>query len=125
MFGTLALRYWQQRLSNAAVKLDKARLTKKHWWAWASVWGIALLALGFHLFGLIGALGGLLVGYLSGRHIEHEASRARDSAVVDAERELKEAEEAWNEVRNQPQTFSQREAKTGEPDPDETRLRAV
>jgi len=88
------------------------------------VWGIALLALGFHLFGLIGALGGLLVGYLNGRRLEHEAVRTRDSAVVEAERELKEAEETWNDVRNQPQTFSQREAKTGESDP-ESLLRAV
>ncbi len=122
--GNLALRYWQQELSDAAAKLDTARSTRKHWWVWASVWGIALLALGFHLFGLIGALGGLLVGYLNGRRMEHEALRARDSAVVDAERELKEAEETWNDVRNQPQTFSQREAKTGESDP-ESLLRAV
>jgi hypothetical protein len=56
--------------------------------------------------------------------MEHEALRARDTAVVDAERELKEAEATWNDVRNQPQTFSQREAKTGEPDP-EGLLRAV
>jgi hypothetical protein len=88
------------------------------------VWGISLLALGFHFFGLIGALGGLLVGYLNGRRMEHEALRVRDAAVADADRELKEAEETWNNVRNQPQTFSQQEAKTGEPDP-ETRLPAV
>lgn len=122
--GTLALRYWQQELSDAAAKLDTARSTQKHWWVWASVWGISLLALGFHFFGLIGALGGLLVGYLNGRRMEHDALRVRDSAVADAERELKEAEETWNNVRNQPQTFSQQEAKTGEPDP-ESRLRAV
>jgi hypothetical protein len=122
--GTLALCYWQQELSDAAVRLDTARSMHKHWWAWASMWGIGLLALGFHFFGLIGALGGLLVGYLNGRRMEHEALRARDTAVVDAERELKEAEETWNHVRNQPQTFSQREAKTGEPEP-ESRMRAV
>lgn len=56
--------------------------------------------------------------------MEHEAVRARDSAVSDAELELKEAEDTWNDVCNQPQTFSQREAKVGEPDP-ESLLRAV
>jgi hypothetical protein len=122
--GTLALCYWQLELSDAAARLETARSMHKHWWAWASTWGIGLLALGFHFFGLIGALGGLLVGYLNGRRMEHEALRARDTAVVDAQRELKEAEDTWNDVRNQPQTFSQREAKTGEPDP-ESRLRAV
>lgn len=122
--GTFALRYWQQELSDAAAKLDIARSAQKRWRVWASVWGIALLALGFYFFGLIGALGGVLVGYLNGRRMEHEAVRARDSAVSDAERELKEAEDTWNDVRNQPQTFSQREAKTGEPDP-ESLLRAV
>lgn len=122
--GTLALRYWQQELSDAAANLDTARSMRKDWWAWASVWGIALLALGYYFFGLIGALGGLLVGYLNGRRMEHEALRARDTAVVDAEQELNEAEETWNDVRNQPQTFSQQEARTGEPDP-ESRLRAV
>jgi hypothetical protein len=122
--GSLALRYWQQELSDAAARLETAPSMHRHWWVWASVWGIALLVSGFYIFGLIGALGGLLVGYLNGRRIEHEAIRARDTARVDAERELKEAEETWNDVRNQPQTFSQREAKTGEPDP-EGLLRAV
>jgi|SRR5579864_7244190 len=82
------------------------------------------LVIEFHFFGLIGALGGLLVGYLSGRRMEHEALRARDTAATDAEMELKEAKETWNNVRNQPQTFSQREEKTGDPDP-ESLLRAV
>jgi hypothetical protein len=56
--------------------------------------------------------------------MEHEAIRSRKMAVADAERGLKEAEDTWNQVRNEPQTFSQREAKTGEPDPD-SRLRTV
>jgi len=55
--------------------------------------------------------------------MEHEALRARDSAVADAEQGLKEAEEIWNKVRNEPQPYSQREAKSGEPD--QRRLRAV
>jgi hypothetical protein len=122
--GSLALRYWQEELANAAAKLETARSTHKRWWVWASIWGIVLLGLGFHFFGLIGALGGLLVGCLNGRRMEQEALRGRDSAIADAERDLKDAEETWNEVRNQPQTFSQREAKTGNPDP-ESRLRAV
>ena len=115
--GNLALRYWQQELSDTAARLDKARSTDRHWSVWAYVWGIALLAVGFYLVGLPGALGGLLVGYLNGRRMEHEAVRARESAVANTERELKEAEATWDEVRNQPQTFSQREAQTGEPDP--------
>ena len=46
----------------------------------------------------MGALGGLLVGYLNGRRVEHEALRAHESAVIEAEGELKEAEETWNDV---------------------------
>ena len=122
--GSLALRYYQQELSDAAGRLETARSIRRHWWMWASALGIALIGLGFHFFGLIGALGGMLVGYLNGRRMEHEAVRAREMAVADAQRDLKEAENTWNEVRNQPQTFSQREAKTGEPDSD-SRLRAV
>jgi hypothetical protein len=80
--GSLALRYWQQELSDAAAKLDTARLTQKHWWVWASVWGIAMLALGFHYFELIGALGGLLVGYLNGRRMEREAIREREPSQM-------------------------------------------
>ena len=45
--GTLALDYWRQGLSDAAAKLEKARASHGHWWLWASVWGVALLALGF------------------------------------------------------------------------------
>jgi hypothetical protein len=122
--GSLALRYWQQELSDAAAKLETARSMHRHWWVWASVWGVALLGAGFYLFGLIGGLAGLLVGYLNSRRMEHEALRARDGAVADAERALKEAQETWDDVRNQPQTFSQREGKTGERNP-ENLLRAV
>ena len=122
--GSLALRYWQQEMSDAATKLETARSTHRYWWMWASIWGVVFIGLGFHFFGLIGALGGLLVGYLNGRRTEHEALRTRESAVADAEQELKEAKQTWNEVRNQPQTFSQREAKSGEPDSDGL-LRAV
>ena len=56
--------------------------------------------------------------------MEHEAIRARETATADAERDPKEAQDTWNEIRNQPQTFSQREAKTGEHDRD-GQLRAV
>jgi hypothetical protein len=83
--------------------------------------GIGLLGLGFHFFGLVGALGGVIVAYFSGRSREQAVIRARESAIADAERELKEAEETWNKVRNEPLTFSQREARTGEPDQDERR----
>jgi hypothetical protein len=122
--GNFTLSYWHQELSDAAVSLEVANATHNRWWVWASISGIILLFLGFYLFGLIGALGGVLAGYLNGRRMEHEALRGRESAIADADRELKEAEQTWNEVRNQPQTFSQREAKTGEPDSDQ-RLRAV
>jgi hypothetical protein len=50
--------------------------------------------------------------------MEHESVRIRETAIADAERELKEAEDTWNAVRNQPQTFSQQEAQTVEPDHD-------
>jgi len=122
--GSLALRYYQQELSDTAGRLETARSVRGHWWIWASIWGIVLLSLGFHFFGLIGALGGLLVGYLNGRRMEHEAVRAREAVVADAERELKEAEDTWNKVRNEPQAFSRREVETGEPDSDSW-LRAV
>ena len=116
--GALALDYWRQELSDAAANLEKARASHGRWWLWASVWGVALLALGFQQFGLIGALGGLLVGYLNGRQSEHGALRERSREIAEAERELKDAEEIWNKVRNEPQIFSQREAKTGVPDPE-------
>ena len=122
--GGLALSYCQQELTEAGARLATARSTQNHWWVWTSLVGIALLALGFYFFGLIGALGGALVGSLNGRRMEQEALRARDAAVASAEQELKEAEQFWNKARNEPQTFSRREANTGEPDP-QVHLRAV
>jgi hypothetical protein len=115
--GNLAMHYWRQELDDAAARLETARLAHKHWWIWASIWGAGFMVLGFYSFGLIGALGGLLIGYFNGRRMEHEALRVRDRAIKDSEQELKEAEQDWNEARNEPQMFSQREAKTGEPDP--------
>jgi hypothetical protein len=114
--GTLSLSYWQQELHDAASALVAARLTGQHWWIWASVSGVIIIAVGFHFFGLLGAIGGALVGYLNGRRLEREHLRAREAAVADAEREVKDAEKIWNEVRNEPQMFSQREARNGEPD---------
>jgi hypothetical protein len=122
--GSLALRFYQEELSDAAGRLETARSVHGHWWIWASILGTVFLGLGFQFFGLIGALGGLLVGYLNGRRMEHEAIRAREIAIADAERDLKEAQDTWNEVRNQPQMFSRREAQTGEPDRND-QLRAV
>lgn len=122
--GDTALRYFQQELTAAARNLDTARSARGDWWAWAAFWGIIVIGGAYYFFGLVGALGGLLVGYFNGRHMEREASHARATAVVEAERELKEAKETWDRVRNEPQNFSQREAITGEPDLQD-RLRAV
>jgi hypothetical protein len=122
--GSLALSYLQQEMDDARAGLKAARSWGKEWWVWASISGIILLGLGFHFFGQVGALGGLLVGYFNGRRMEHEALLERESVIADAERDFKEAEQFWNEARNDPQTFSRREAVTGEPDPN-NRLRAV
>src|SRR5262249_48546511 len=43
--------------------------------------GIIFLALGFHFFGQVGALSGLLVGYFNGRRMEDEAFRERETAM--------------------------------------------
>lgn len=80
------------------------------------MWGIVFIALGFNFFSLIGALGGLLAGFFNGWRMEHEAVGARARALADAECKMKEAEQIWNELRNEPQLFSQREAATGQPD---------
>jgi hypothetical protein len=114
--GSLALSYWQQDLSDVARRREAARAAHGHWWVWASIWGIVFIGIGFNFFGLIGALAGLLVGFFNGRRMEQEALRARATEVADAESDLNEAEQTWNEVRNQQQMFSQQEAKTGEPD---------
>jgi hypothetical protein len=122
--GRLGRRYLQQEMYDAAARLKTASSERKYWWVAASIYGIVLLGLGFHFFGQIGALGGLLVGYFNGRRMENEAFRERESAIAETDQDMKEAERFWNEARNHPQTFSQREARTGEPDSD-SQLRAV
>jgi hypothetical protein len=119
----LAVWWWRAEVSDATKRLSAAQASGRSWWVWASVWGIVLLDLGFHFFGLVGALGGLIIAYFSGRSREQSAIRARESAIADAERELKEAEESLDKARNEPQMFSQREARTGELDQDERRNR--
>jgi hypothetical protein len=124
---SLTLNYWQHDFSNVLAQLKTARSRGTHWTVGASIYGIIFLALGFHFFGQVGALGGLLVAYFNGRRMEDEAHREHESATADAElysRDAEEAEQYWNEVRNRPSTFSQREAETGERDTD-GRLRAV
>ena len=48
--------------------------------------------------------------------MEQIAARSRAAKIADAERTLKEAEQIWDKVRNEPQMFSRQEAETGEPD---------
>ena len=119
--GDLALSFWRQEMSDAARRLNGAQSSGRHWWVVASVWGIGLLGLGFYLFGMVGALGGLIVGYFSGRSLKQSALRTRQSAIEEAERELQEAEQDWDKGRNEPQPFSRREANSGEPDQDDRR----
>ena len=69
-----------------------------------------------YIFGLVGALAGLLVGFFNGWRMEQNAARERAAKIADAERTLKEAEQIWDKVRNEPQMFSRQEAETGEPD---------
>jgi hypothetical protein len=124
---SLTLNYWQHDFYNVLAQLKIARSRGTHWSVGASIYGIIFLALGFHFFGQVGALGGLLVGYFNGRRMEDEALREHESAIADAKlysKDAEEAEEYWYEVRNRPSTFSQREAETGEPDSDNL-LRAV
>jgi hypothetical protein len=122
----LGVRFWQEELSDAAVRRSVAETTGSHWWVVASLWGVGLIGLGYYLFGIIGAMGGLLVGYFCGWSLQSSARRARQSAIAKAQEELKEAEATWDKTRNDPLTFSQREARTGKPDQeDDDRLRAV
>jgi hypothetical protein len=123
--GCVALSFWHQEVNDAAAKVEDTRLAHAHWWAVASIVGIAFIALGFCFFNLIGALCGLLVGLFTGLRMEQVARRAREQDIREAKRELKDAEQIWNEVRNEPQAFSQREASTGEPDPDSALARWV
>jgi len=120
--GELALAFWQVGMTDAARKLSAARTTGKRWWLATSALGTGFIAIGFYLFGIIGALGGLIVGYFCGRNMEQSALQARQSAIAEAEKEVKEAEQDWDKARNEPQTFSRREAGSGEPDQDERRL---
>ena len=45
--GDLALSYWQQDLSDAARACETVRKAHDYWWAWASVWGIVFIGIGF------------------------------------------------------------------------------
>jgi hypothetical protein len=112
----LNVRFWQEELSDAAARHRAAQATGTRWWIVASLCGVFAVVLGFSLFGIIGAMGGLLVGYFSGRSLEHSFRRARESAIAIAEEELKEAQDTWDKTRNEPLTFSRDEAWTGEPD---------
>jgi hypothetical protein len=122
--GNLVLQRCQEELNEAAAELKAARSSRQYWWVYASVAGATFITVGFIFFGLIGGLAGLLIGFCLGRQLEHETRRSREEEVKEAERVLKEREQNWIEERNAPQIFSQREAKTGEPDPDQiARLR--
>jgi hypothetical protein len=108
--------FWRQHLSDAADRQKAARSANKFWWVWASICGAILIGLGFLFFGLVGALAGLLAGYLWSRQMEQGALRGRQRAIADADARLRYAEQTWKEARSEKQRFSQREAQTGEAD---------
>jgi hypothetical protein len=115
--GTLDVHYWRQELDNAAGRLTTAKSAHQNWWVFGALWGALFIGLGFVSFNWVGALAGLLVGYLWAREWERRALSSRKTEIEEADREFREAEQAWDEVRNEPLIFSQREARTGEPDP--------
>lgn len=108
--------FWQQHLFDAADRQKAAQSANKFWWVWASIWGAILIGLGFHFFGLVGALAELLAGYLLSRQMEHSALKDRQNAIADADSRHRYAEQTWKGARGEKQKFSQREAETGEPD---------
>lgn len=114
--GNCVQEFWRQELEEAYERQKAAQSTNSFWWVWASICGAILIGLGFHFFGLVGALAGLLAGYLWSRQMERNAMKARQEAIADAECRFRDAEQTWKEARNEKRKFSSQEAKTGEPD---------
>jgi len=74
----LGLCFWREELSDGAARLSAAEAIGNHWWVWVSLWVVDLIGLGYYLIGIIGAIGGLLVGYFNGWSLESSARRARE-----------------------------------------------
>ena len=75
----------------------------------AATAAVGLVALGYKLFGLAGAIRGAAVSFFSGRSLEEDAKRR----IKLAENKLKEAEATLEENLNVPQSFSRWEEITG------------
>jgi hypothetical protein len=91
--GALATRYWRQELDNAAGRLTAAKSAHRNWWLSAAVWGVLCIGLGFYALNRVGALAGLLVGYLWSHELRRRALSDREGAIEEADREFREAKQ--------------------------------
>jgi hypothetical protein len=113
--GDRSVDYWRAELDDAVDGCGRAAQERQFWWIGAGIWGVLCIGFGYAYFGMPGALGGLLIGYIVVRMRERDALRARDTAIKRAETARQGAEGWWHEARNEPHRFSKSEAASGDP----------
>lgn len=91
-----------QLARDADAALEKARIPRPTWWIAAAVVGTMQVAVGYHFFGIPGALGGAVTAFFLGRYLEELSKADHNARIRRAENDQKEAKATKTEILNRP-----------------------
>lgn len=112
----LAREWWSAYLREAQEELDAA-LGKSPSWTLAAILGIFWVAVGYQVFGLVGAVAGAVVGIFFGLEFKERSQRDIVKSVKAAREEVAEIKATVQEIEREKHTFTELEAENGERDP--------
>jgi hypothetical protein len=91
----------------ARSELNKIKETAGRNWHYTAAGTAALMvAGGYGLFNVPGAIGGAIVGYFLGRGIEENTRKDRERLIANAENNLQDLERTWRSIKSRPEIFS-------------------
>lgn len=101
--------------ANRAVSIAAEKARRQPWFM-AALCGMGVVALGYWVFGIVGAIAGAVGGYFVGQGVIAEARNETNVALAQASSELEQAQEEKLENSLMPEFFSRWEEMSGERD---------
>lgn len=101
--------------ANRAVSIARAKAQRQPW-SMAALLGVASVAVGYWLFGLVGAIGGALAGFFLGQGVIASSRNHANEELADRTSHLEDVQKDKAEHLLMPEFFSDREETSGERD---------
>lgn len=101
--------------TNREASIAAAKVQRQPWGK-AALFGIGAVALGYWVFGIVGAIGGAVAGFFLGQGVIAKARNEASAELAQASHDLEQAQKEKLEHSLMPELFSHREEISGERD---------